>query len=71
MMLGRKEAFERWNPKRRGPHENQVHGHSPLDGLPLEPLPLAFDEIALDLAHPLPDQHAIQMIDLMLKRPRE
>ena len=70
-MRGCEELLQGWNRKGRGPHEDQVHRALPFNRFPLQPLLFALEKLTLDLAHPVPDEEAIQVIDLMLKRPRQ
>ena len=70
-MVGREKLLQGGNGECRRPHKDEVHSDLPFDGFPLQPLPLAFEHLALDLAHPIPNEHPVQVIHLMLKRARK
>src|SRR6266511_3517741 len=65
------KPLQRRNPKRRGSQKYQVHEGSSFDGFSLVALPFALEDLTLDFAHAIPDEQTIQVIDFMLKSPRE
>src|ERR671931_1494124 len=68
---GSQQAFERRNREGRGSQKHQVHGGSSFDGFSLVALPFALEDLSLDFAHTIPNEQAIQMIDFVLKSPRQ
>src|SRR5919197_676030 len=68
---GSQQAFERRNRKGRGSQKDQVHEGSSFDGFSLVALPFALEDLTLDFAHAIPHQQPIQVIDFMLKSPRQ